>query len=92
MLMSDRGDGGHLASLNNNGNGAPDTYIPYLHNTDEVQAWIHNAVSLFTPAAKSLVAYFYGQAATYSYYDGCSTGGAQGFALRSITLIFSMEL
>ncbi|KAN0103452.1 putative feruloyl esterase B precursor [Hyaloscypha variabilis] len=75
------GDAGHLASTNNNGAGAPNTYIPYLHNTDEVQAWIHNAISLFAPAAKSLVAYFYGQEARYSYYDGCSTGGAQGFAL-----------
>jgi pimeloyl-ACP methyl ester carboxylesterase len=81
LLIQDRGDAGHLASTNNNGAGAPNTYIPYLHNTDEVQAWIHNAISLFAPAAKSLVAYFYGQEARYSYYDGCSTGGAQGFAL-----------
>ena len=76
-----RGDSGHLASLNNNGGGAPGVYLPYLHDQNQVEAWIHNAISLFTPAAKSLVSLFYGKAASYSYYDGCSTGGAQGFAL-----------
>jgi len=75
------GDSGHLASLNNGGSGAPNTYLPYLHNHDEVEAWIHNAISIFTPLAKSLVALYYGQEARYSYYSGCSTGGAQGFAL-----------
>lgn len=75
------GDSGHLASANNNGSGSPGIDLPYLHNTDEVEAWIHNAVSLFTEPAKTLVALFYGEAATRSYFDGCSTGGAQGFAL-----------
>jgi feruloyl esterase len=78
------GDSGHLASANNNGSGAPDVYLPYLHNTDEVEAWIHNAISLFTEPAKTLVALFYGEAAKYSYYAGCSTGGAQGFALAQL--------
>jgi hypothetical protein len=47
----------------------------------KLKPWIHNAISLFTAPAKSLVACFYGQESRYSYYDGCSTGGAQGFAL-----------
>jgi feruloyl esterase len=75
------GNAGHMASTNNNGSGAPNTYIPYLHDPAQVKAWIHDAISLFTPAAKALAAAYYGQAVKYSYYSGCSTGGAQGFAL-----------
>lgn len=74
------GNAGHLACTNNNGGGAPGVYLPYLHDTDQVQAWIHNAVSLFTPAAKAMTESYFGRI-RYSYYDGCSTGGAQGFAL-----------
>jgi feruloyl esterase len=80
-FASAAGDAGHLASLNNAGSGAPDTYIPYLHNPDEVQAWIHNAIALFVPSTKNIIKAYYNKAAAYSYYTGCSTGGAQGFAL-----------
>ena len=55
--------------------------MPFLHNSDQVKAWIHNAIALFTPSAKTLVQAFYGKPPSYSYYNGCSTGGAQGFAL-----------
>lgn len=75
------GNAGHLASENNDGGGAPGVYIPYLHNRSQVIAWIHDAVSLFTPAAKALTAAYYDKQPRYSYYYGCSTGGAQGFAL-----------
>ena len=75
------GDAGHLASENNKGGGAPDVYLPYLHDRNQVGAWIHDAISLFTPAAKALAEAYYGAAAKRSYYDGCSTGGAQGYAL-----------
>lgn len=75
------GDAGHLAARNNGGSGAPDTYIPYLHDKDQVEAWIHNAISLFVPASKALIANYYNKRPRYSYYIGCSTGGAQGFAL-----------
>jgi feruloyl esterase len=75
------GDAGHLASVNNNGGGAPGMYLPYLHDRHQVEAWIHDAISLFTPAAKVLAETYYGTAARRSYYDGCSTGGAQGYAL-----------
>ncbi|KAK5132715.1 hypothetical protein LTR08_008681 [Meristemomyces frigidus] len=72
------GNAGHLASANNDGEGV---YIPYLHDRAQITAWYHDAISLFTPAAKALAATYYGKAARYAYYDGCSTGGAQGFAL-----------
>ncbi|KAF2120050.1 Tannase/feruloyl esterase [Lophiotrema nucula] len=75
------GNAGHLASENNAGAGAPEVYLPYLHDEDQVRAWIHDAVSLFTPAAKAVVKHYYSHEAKHAYYDGCSTGGAQGFAL-----------
>lgn len=75
------GDSGHLASENNDGGGAPNTYLPYMHDKDQVKAWIHESMALLTPTAKELVQIFYGEPAKYSYYAGCSTGGAQGFAL-----------
>ncbi|KAK0257552.1 hypothetical protein LTS09_007599 [Friedmanniomyces endolithicus] len=78
------GNAGHFASLNNGGGGAPGVYLPYLHDHDQVQAWIHDAISLFTPAAKALTAAYFGRQARYAYYDGCSTGGAQGFALAQL--------
>ncbi|KAI7186754.1 tannase and feruloyl esterase [Hortaea werneckii] len=75
------GNAGHLASQNNDGGGEPGVYLPYLHDPAQVEAWIHNAISLFTPAAKALTAAYYRDQPMFSYYDGCSTGGAQGFAL-----------
>ena len=75
------GDAGHSAAENNDGGGAPGVYIPYLHDPDQVEAWIHNAISLFTPAAKAMTEAYYAETIEYAYYDGCSTGGAQGFAL-----------
>jgi feruloyl esterase len=79
------GNAGHWASDNDAGVGpsigAPGVYQPFLHDGDQVQAWIHNAISLFTPAAKALIKDFYGHEVEYAYYRGCSTGGAQGFSL-----------
>lgn len=75
------GDAGHSAAENNDGGGAPGVYLPYLHDPDQVEAWIHNAISLFTPAAKYLTDGYYKCKVEHSFYYGCSTGGAQGFAL-----------
>lgn len=75
------GDSGHLAADNNGGTGAPGVYLPYLHDVNQVRAWIHNAISILYQPSKSLVHQYYGSPARYSYYVGCSTGGAQGFAL-----------
>lgn len=75
------GNSGHLASENNGGNGAPGVYLPYLHDKGQVRAWIHNSIAQFTPAARTITTAFYRKAPKYSYYEGCSTGGAQGFAL-----------
>ncbi|KAI2466038.1 feruloyl esterase [Annulohypoxylon bovei var. microspora] len=75
------GNAGHLASQNNAGNGAPGVYLPYMHDEEQVKAWIHNSIAYFTPIARKITAKFYGSAPKHSYYEGCSTGGAQGFAL-----------
>jgi hypothetical protein len=52
-----------------------------MHDLNQVEAWIHNAISIFTGPAKIIVEDYYNTPARYSYYNGCSTGGAQGFAL-----------
>ncbi|OTA99659.1 hypothetical protein M426DRAFT_67369 [Hypoxylon sp. CI-4A] len=75
------GDAGHSATDNNNGGGAPGVYLPFMHDEEQVKAWIHNSIAYFTPPAKSIAIAFYQSAPDYSYYRGCSTGGAQGFAL-----------
>ncbi|KAI0022458.1 tannase and feruloyl esterase [Xylariomycetidae sp. FL0641] len=77
------GNSGHDAYAETHGNGyaSPGTYVPYLHHEPQVKAWIHNAISLFTPLAKSMTAKYYEREPRYMYYNGCSTGGGQGFAL-----------
>ncbi|KAI1075898.1 feruloyl esterase [Whalleya microplaca] len=75
------GNAGHLASENNGGSGAPGIYLPYLHDEEQVKAWIHNSIAYFTPVARELTSAFYHEAPKHSYYQGCSTGGAQGYAL-----------
>ena len=75
------GDAGHRASDNNGGGGEAGVYLQYLHDKEQINAWIHDAISLFTPAAKALTAAYYGKDAGHSFYSGCSTGGAQGMAL-----------
>ncbi|GAB7328107.1 hypothetical protein MBLNU13_g00144t1 [Cladosporium sp. NU13] len=75
------GDSGHRACENNGGSGEAGVYLPYLHDKAQINAWIHDAISLFAPSAKALTAAYYGKDATYSFYTGCSTGGAQGLAL-----------
>lgn len=78
-------DAGHLFADNDVGKGGtigkPGAYQPYLHNEDEIKAWLHDAINLFAPAAKVFIKEFYGQEAQHSYFRGCSAGGAQGFSL-----------
>lgn len=74
------GDTGHPAR-DGQTVGTPGVYEPFLHDDDQVKAWLHNAISIFTPAAKALIKAYYGHSPKQSYYRGCSTGGAQGFSL-----------
>ena len=75
------GDAGHPVSSNGNITGSSGGVIPFMQDPDEVTAWLHNAISLFTPAAKAIVEAMYSNHIEHSYYAGCSTGGAQGFSL-----------
>jgi hypothetical protein len=69
-------DAGHSEAADGDG-----TDVPFLRNSAELQAWIHNSVAMATPVTRSLVAKYYLQHPDFSYYWGCSTGGAQGYAL-----------
>ncbi|KAF6786570.1 feruloyl esterase [Colletotrichum sojae] len=76
------GDSGHRAADNNNGDAYPGgIHLPFLHDKNQVLAWIRNSIALFTPPAKEIAGAFYGEAPKHAYYKGCSTGGAQAFAL-----------
>jgi feruloyl esterase len=70
-----------LTYVQRNGQGAPGVYLPYLHDLNQIKTWIHDGIALFAQPSKTQVSLFYGKPARYNYYDGCSTGGAQGFAL-----------
>ncbi|EFC81948.1 tannase/feruloyl esterase family alpha/beta hydrolase [Parafrankia sp. EUN1f] len=47
-------------------------------NTGLLTNFAHRSIHDMTVAAKQVVASFYGQQASYSYWNGCSTGGRQG--------------
>ena len=75
------GDGGHLAALNYGGPGDAGIYLPFLHSHDQVVTWLHNSMALLTTPAKELTTRYYDERPKRSYHWGCSSGGAQGFAL-----------
>ncbi|MGD1096852.1 MAG: tannase/feruloyl esterase family alpha/beta hydrolase [Bryobacteraceae bacterium] len=50
----------------------------WLENTERLIDYSYRGLHLTTVNAKSIADAFYGQAAKYSYYIGCSTGGKQG--------------
>lgn len=50
-----------------------------LNNRDREEDFGFRAVTMTAKAVKALAARYYGQAPKRSYFDGCSTGGRQGF-------------
>ena len=46
--------------------------------TDAVRDFAHRSVHEMTIKTKQIIESYYGQAADYSYWNGCSTGGRQG--------------
>ncbi|KAJ5896225.1 uncharacterized protein N7473_005624 [Penicillium subrubescens] len=73
------GDSGHR--LLDNGVGGSGSYIPFLNNIEETKAWIHESIAIITEPTRKIATSFYNDPPSHSYYHGCSTGGAQGFAL-----------
>ena len=55
--------------------------MDFLNNKDETLAWLHNSIAMFTEPATKLTEAYYRCPPKKLYYQGCSTGGAQGFAL-----------
>lgn len=72
-------DSGHPTS--ENGETVPGSYMEFLNNRAETETWIHESIAMFTGVAKNVTTAYFGQAPKKMYYSGCSTGGAQGFAL-----------
>jgi len=67
-------DTGHTGGVS----GAIGQPLPWAQDPVELYDWGHTSIHLMTVSAKQIVSAFYGHNASYSYYDGCSTGGAEG--------------
>lgn len=72
---------GFAAAFTNTGHDAriePGAIWGYRNPMKEIDFGFR-ALHLTTQAVKGLIQQFYGHAAEYAYFDGCSTGGLQGF-------------
>lgn len=52
--------------------------LPWAENPIELYDWGRSSIHLMTVAGREIARTFYGRRASFSYYDGCSTGGAEG--------------
>ena len=79
-LSNDRVAEGYAVANSNSGHdgGAEPGSTFGWNNPDAVLDFGYRAVHLTANASKTVVRQFYGRAARYSYFDGCSTGGRQG--------------
>lgn len=66
-------DTGHTAPIFGDTNWA-------LGHAEKVVDFAHRGIHLMTVASKALIHTFYGNSPRYSYFAGCSTGGAQALA------------
>ena len=67
--------------MSENGPTKPGGYVPFLHSYAQTTAWIRDSIAMFTVPAKAITATFFRYHPRKSYFSGCSTGGAQGYAL-----------
>jgi len=67
---------GYAVSGNDTGHQGGDS--SWMKDPVKVRLWGHSATHLVTAPTKALVAAFYGSPARHAYFEGCSTGGAQG--------------
>ncbi|TLS21423.1 uncharacterized protein PpBr36_10140 [Pyricularia pennisetigena] len=77
------GDAGHCVTDNGGERtGRPGLELPFMHDPDQLLAWIRNGVAAMTPTARHLADAFYSPLVTKkALFYGCSTGGAQAYAL-----------
>jgi feruloyl esterase len=64
-------------AVTGNDTGHQGTGRDWMADPVRVRYWSHDATHLVTAPAKALVKAYYGAPAKFSYFEGCSTGGAQ---------------
>jgi hypothetical protein len=69
-------DGGHVG-----GNCEPGVNLDGTYNVQFIQDWSRNGIKQQILFSKAIAATYYGAAPQYNYWNGCSTGGRQGYLL-----------
>jgi tannase/feruloyl esterase len=71
-------DGGHSGAANNC---EPAVNLDGTYNVQYIQDWSRNGIKEQILFSKALADAYYGEAPLYNYWNGCSTGGRQGYLL-----------
>ena len=66
---------GYAVTANDTGHVGDGT--EWMHDSEALLAWGHNATHSVIEPVKNLVRAYYGKPQAHSYFQGCSTGGAQ---------------
>jgi len=75
-------DGGHGSPTNDPGNTCQQGVLSLGHlNRQYIQDWVYNGPQQEIVWSKKVAKLYYGKAPNYNYWNGCSTGGHQGYAL-----------
>jgi hypothetical protein len=69
-------DGGHVG-----GNCEPGVNLDGTYNVQFIQDWSRNGLKQQILFSKALAETYYGEVPLYNYWNGCSTGGRQGYLL-----------
>jgi Tannase and feruloyl esterase len=75
-------DGGHGNPTDDPGNTCDQGVLSLGHlNYQYIQDWVYNGPQQEIIQSKAVATLYYGTKPLYNYWDGCSTGGHQGYAL-----------
>ena len=75
-------DGGHGSPTNDPGNTCQQGVISLGQLNDQyIQDWVYNGPQQEILWSKKVADVYYGKKPDYNYWNGCSTGGHQGYAL-----------